>query len=315
MELRTLGRISLIGDPADDDASPAAQPKRLALLAYLALMSGRGPVRRDVLLALFWPELGDEEARRALRQGLHHLRRVVGDSAVLGSGEEVSVDRGRLRCDAVEFERLVSAGEPEPALSLYEGDFLEGFHVPDVSSEFEEWVDRTRGRLRRQAATAAWAAAEAAEPAGDRARALELGRRGCELEPDQEGGWRRLMLLQDRLGDRAGALRTYEELAARLRREFEASPSAETVALAARLRADASRVEEVPVPAPAPPAPAAAAPTRPRRWIAAAALAAALLVGAAILGVRLAAERADGALTARRRRHRGPRSARHRRLR
>ena len=83
MELRTLGRISLIGDPADDDASPAAQPKRLALLAYLALMSGRGPVRRDVLLALFWPELGDEEARRALRQALHHLRRIVGEDVVL----------------------------------------------------------------------------------------------------------------------------------------------------------------------------------------------------------------------------------------
>ncbi len=291
MELRTLGRISLIGDPADDDASPAAQPKRLALLAYLALMSGRGPVRRDVLLALFWPELGDEEARRALRQALHHLRRVVGDSAVLGSGEEVSVDRGRLRCDAVEFERLVSAGQPEPALSLYEGDFLEGFHVPDVSSEFEEWVDRTRGRLRRQAATAAWAAAEAAEHAGDPARALDLGRRGCELEPDQEGGWRRLMLLQDRLGDRASALRTYEELAARLRHEFEASPSAESVALAARLRAATSPVEEVPVPAAAPPAPPTAAPTRPRNWIAVGALAAAALVGATILGVRLAAER------------------------
>ena len=126
-------------------------------------------------------------------------------------------------------------GAPRRALSLYEGDFLAGFHVPDVSAELEEWVDRTRGRLRRHAATAAWAAAEAAESRAG-GRAVELGRRGCELEPDQEGGWRRLMMLQDRLGDRAGALRTYDELAARLRREFDADPRRERAALAAKLR-------------------------------------------------------------------------------
>ena len=57
----------------------------------------------------------------------------------------------------------------------------------------------------------------AAEAAGRGEEAIGLGRRASELEPDQEGGWRRLMTLQDRLGDRAGALRTYDELAARLR--------------------------------------------------------------------------------------------------
>ena len=42
------------------------QPKPLALLAYPALEAGRGSVvRRDVLLARFWPELDDERARGA----------------------------------------------------------------------------------------------------------------------------------------------------------------------------------------------------------------------------------------------------------
>jgi serine/threonine-protein kinase len=299
MELRTLGHLRLLGDRPSDDASPAAaQPKRLALLAYLALMSARGPVRRDVLLALFWPELGDEEGRRALRQGLHHLRRVLGEDVLLGAGEELSVDPARLRCDAVEFERLVAAGEPGPALSLYDGDFLAGFHVPDVAPELEEWVDRTRGRLRRKASAAAWAAADAAEASGDPGAALELGRRACELEPDQEGGWRRLMLLQDRTGDRAGALSTYGELVTRLRREFEASPSPETAALAARLRS-------APPPPPAPAAESPAAPAIPvakpappdqgrrRYWIPAAVVAGGLALGAAILSVRVAAERRE----------------------
>ena len=164
IQLQTLGRVRLLGERRGEEAAPAAaQPKRLVLLAYLALMSGRGPVRRDVLVALFWPELGDEEARRALRQALHYLRRVLGGDVVVGVGEELSVSSERFRCDAVEFEPLVKAGQSAQALSLYEGDFLAGFHVPDVSAALEEWVDRTRARLRRLAATAAWAAAQAAE--------------------------------------------------------------------------------------------------------------------------------------------------------
>jgi DNA-binding SARP family transcriptional activator len=261
-----------------------------------------------MLLALFWPELGDDEARRALRQALHYLRRVLGDDVLIGAGEELSVNGERLRCDAVEFERLVGAGEPIRALSLYEGDFLAGFHVPDVSAEFEEWVDRTRARLRRHAATAAWAAADAAEAAGQANEAIELGRRGCELEPDQEGWCRRLMLLQDRLGDRAGALRTYDELVARLHRDFDAEPSAETAALARKLRAartDRDLVEPA-VPAGAPSAPlvaepgppgaqplsVAAAPTWRRIWLPTA-IAATLVLGVAFAAFRLAAERRE----------------------
>jgi eukaryotic-like serine/threonine-protein kinase len=291
----------------DETGFGAAQPKRLAVLAYLALMSGRGPVRRDTLLALFWPELGDDEARRALRQSLHYLRRVLGDDVLIGAGEELSVNGQRLRCDAAEFERLIAAGDPTAALSLYEGDFLTGFHVPDVSAEFEEWVDRTRARLRRQAATAAWAGADAAEAAGRPNEAIELGRRGCELEPDQEGWCRRFMLLQDRLGDRAGALRTYDELATRLRRDFDADPSVETASLAKRLRTARSagdRVEPLtPLPG-APTAPPAAepvalaasvphAPPSPSRKWATLAIAATLVVGAAVAAFQLAAERRD----------------------
>jgi DNA-binding SARP family transcriptional activator/TolB-like protein/TolA-binding protein len=232
-QLLTLGRVRLIA--ADGTESSAAQPKRMALLAYLAVASAKGAVRRDALLALFWPELGDEEARRALRQGLHYLRRVAGD-VFIGEGDELRVRPDALVCDAVELERLLDDGRPDDALALHHGDFLDGFHVDYVASEYEEWVERTRARLRRRAAAGAWAAAEAAERDGETARAIELARRACELEPDQETGWRQLMMLHERTGDRAGALRAYDELAARLQREFDARPAPETTALADAIR-------------------------------------------------------------------------------
>ncbi len=295
IQLQTLGRVRLQGDRSGDTAGPAAaQPKRLALLAYLAIEGARGPVRRDLLLALFWPELGTEQARRALRQALHYLRRVIGDDVLVGAGEELSVHGSQFRCDAVEVERLIGAGEPAQALSLYEGDFLTGFHVPDVSVELEEWVDRTRARLRRHAASAAWTASEAAESAGHPEEAVALARRGCALEPDQEGGWRRLMTLQGRVGDQAGALRSYDELATRLRRDFDADPSPETAALASKLRAvrvpPAAFVPAAP-PETAPSAPSPAgldapvAPPRRQRWMVGAA-AAVLVVSGGWLAAR-----------------------------
>lgn len=272
-ELLTLGRVRLVTD--DGESPPAgAQPKRVALLAYLALETANGPVRRDALLALFWPELGEEEARRALRQGLHHLRRVVSEGVIVATGDELALDTEAFRCDAVSFEQLVAQGKAAEALELYRGDFFEGFHVDDVAPELEEWVSRTRARLRRRASAAAWSAAQIAAAANEAERATELGRRACELDPDQEGGWRRLMSLQDQLGDRAGALRTYEELSARLEREFDAKPSAETTALAERIRTNQrspAPVQPTPVALPAvePGSPALAASpglSAVRRW-------------------------------------------------
>ena len=116
------------------------------------------------------------------------------------------------------------------------GDFFDSVHVDDAAPELEDWIARTRARLKRRASTAAWSAADVAAAAAQSDRALELGHRACELDPDAEAGWRRLITLHDQLGDRAGALRTYEELAARLEREFDVKPAAETGQLAMRIR-------------------------------------------------------------------------------
>src|SRR5262245_52550324 len=144
IELTTLGRVRLVGGDGSDSTTSGAQPKRIALLVYLALETVVAPVRRDSLLALFWPELGDDEARRALRQGLHHLRRVVGDDVIVATGDELSVRNDAFRCDAAAFDQLVAQGRAEDALALYRGDFFDGFHVDDVAPELEEWVSRTR---------------------------------------------------------------------------------------------------------------------------------------------------------------------------
>src|SRR4051812_24439959 len=102
---RTLGRLGFDDIDGGNAASLLNQPKRLGLLIYLTLNASRGPVRRDTLLPLFWPELDSERARRALRQAIHALRTIVGKDVVVVRGDEdVSVESGNLWCDAVAFE-------------------------------------------------------------------------------------------------------------------------------------------------------------------------------------------------------------------
>src|SRR3989442_7257500 len=89
VELRILGGLNLLGASGRELSSVLAQPKRVALLAYLAAATPRRLHRRDSLLVLFWPELDQEHARAALRQALHGLRHALGDVVLLATGDEV----------------------------------------------------------------------------------------------------------------------------------------------------------------------------------------------------------------------------------
>src|SRR5258708_22329290 len=108
VEFQLLGAVSLTTDNGRDARSLVAQPRRLALLAYLAAATPRGTHRRDSLLALFWPELDQPRARAALRQSLYVLREDFGPAALVRHGhEEVGLDFCADYCDVVDFDRSI----------------------------------------------------------------------------------------------------------------------------------------------------------------------------------------------------------------
>ncbi|MEP7086003.1 MAG: BTAD domain-containing putative transcriptional regulator, partial [Gemmatimonadota bacterium] len=321
MQLRTLGRLELVsGEPAALHVL-AAQPKPLALLAYLALATPRGQHSRDSLLALFWPELGDDEARRALRQALHRIRYHVGDALLKSEREgQIGIADDGAWCDAIAFEQSLDAGRDADALALYHGAFLDAVFVSDASAEFEQWADLTRARLRDRAAKAAAKLAEVAKLTGDHAGAVRWSAQACQLAPEDESKLRAHMAALAASGDRAGALRAYKGFAELMEREYDAEPAKETAELAESVRAGpvAAEVERVAAPADvdgskaayAPPLPdsdvppAVASPgarwSRRRRWIAAAVTATApvLLVAFAVLHHSLPTSGVDRILVA-----------------
>lgn len=235
LEFRTLGTIELRGDDAVRVASVLHHPKRLSLLAYLCASHPPRLHRRDTLTALLWPELDEAHARGALRQELYQLKRALGADAVCGErADAIGVSAEQVWSDAREFEAALDDGRNADALALWRGEFLPGMHLD--GGEFERWLDEVRDRLLRRAVAAAGELVADAEEAGDMAAAIGWARRLTELAPWDETGWQRLMLLLDRQGDRAGALRAFDTLAKRLRSELDVDPSPETTALMERIR-------------------------------------------------------------------------------
>src|SRR5260370_33286514 len=97
IKLGMLGTLSLSDADGREVRSVLRQPRRLALLAYLAAATPRGFHRRDTLLVLFWPELDHEHARAALRQALHVVRDGSGAAVILTRGDDdVRLDVGRI---------------------------------------------------------------------------------------------------------------------------------------------------------------------------------------------------------------------------
>jgi len=237
LELRTLGTVGVQTAGEQPAELLRIQPKRLALLAFLALADSGHFRRRDTIVSLFWPESDQEHARAALRQSLRGLRRTLGEDVLVSHGEEVvGLASEKLWCDATAFLGASDAGDFDTALQLYRGDFLEGLFVSDGAAELEQWTDGVRSDLRRRAVAAAAWLSQSAERAGDLSVASARARQALAFEPDDEPSLRRLVTLLDRMGERPAAIRVYEEFSARLATELDAQPSPETIALATALR-------------------------------------------------------------------------------
>lgn len=231
-----LGEIDLRDDRGEPISELLRQPKRLALLARLACPEPGAWHRRDILLALFWPELDTAHARTSLRNALHILRKGLGEAAIRTRGDdEVAVDPGFVCTDVQQWRAAMADGRARDALSLYRGEFLHGLFSPN-SEGFEQWAEGERERLRLEAAGAAAQLAERLEREGRVEEAKGAARRALELHPDDEPSVRRLMRLHALAGDRAGALAAFEDYRNRLQREYDAPPAPETLGLAEELR-------------------------------------------------------------------------------
>jgi Tol biopolymer transport system component/DNA-binding SARP family transcriptional activator len=237
ISLRLLGGLELTGSDGRPVTSLLSQPRRLALLVYLTTAAPGRLHRKDTVRTLFWPEADGLRARQALNRAIYVLRHTLDPEAVVTRGDdEVGVREGRIKCDVILFEQALEAGSLDPALELYRGDLAPGFLVSGIP-DFERWLEGERSRLRARAVAAAMELAGREEALGRLTQAEGWAHRAALLSPYDERAVARRIALLDRLGDRAGAQRAFDELRRRLREDLEVEPSPETAALLESVRA------------------------------------------------------------------------------
>src|SRR6476469_3462091 len=256
--LRLLGSTSLDG-PDGPVTGRAALRQRIALLSLLAVEHPRA-LSRDSLLASLWSENGADEARHLLRDSLYILRSALGENSVQSNGDDLRLNPSRLTCDLWEFDAALGRDDPEAAVAIYRGPFLNGFHLSDAE-EFEHWADGERSRLARRYNQALEQLAEREMKNGSPLRAAEWWSRLATEDRYNSRIALRYMQALEAAGDRAGALRHANVHSELLRTALDAAPEREVVALAERLRLE-SRAASPGTPASAPLVALAAGPGR-----------------------------------------------------
>jgi TolB-like protein/DNA-binding SARP family transcriptional activator/Tfp pilus assembly protein PilF len=215
---------------------PAAQRRRLAILARLALAGSQG-LSRDKLIAFLWPESDTDKARHLLSDSIYRINQSLGGDVLIAGGDQLRIDFDRLRCDALEFEAALERGDPDEAVRLYRGPFLDGFFI-DGALEFERWVEGERERLAHRYAGALESLAKAAETRGDHVEAARHWRALTAHDPLSSRVALRLIRALVATGDQAAALQRARGHEALLRAEWGAAPADQFAAAVAEIRAE-----------------------------------------------------------------------------
>jgi DNA-binding SARP family transcriptional activator len=243
--LESLIRIYLAGDvcigrgeTVVDDWRAVGRQGRLAF-AMLAGERWRA-VPRGELSGELWPEDPPPSSDRALSAVLSKVRTLLHDSAIpdfeiasafgcyqLRSRSNVWLDieaasegidraEGYLRA----CEHRSAWGHAQIACHIARRPFLQGDEGP--------WATRERSRLREVLVRAYEALSEIYVWSGEPANAARYARLAIDVEPFRETAHQRLMRAHAAAGNRAEALRAYEQCSALLSDELGVSPSPQT---------------------------------------------------------------------------------------
>lgn len=193
-ELRLLGRPEL---RRRDGRLVHLPTKAFAIAAHLLLDWPKRQCSRSELAEFLWPDIDATHHRTNLRTLLKRIRGGIGNSDTSPfaiDGEIIAFDSGEVRCDLLEFQRLLAsdeASEVVEAASLFSGPLLET--RDRESASFERWLDGQRSFLSQTFQAAARRALEHGDLDVPPEKKEALARRLIEESPQDELGHRALI--------------------------------------------------------------------------------------------------------------------------
>ncbi len=210
------------------------QELRLGAREMLFFFLAHPAVTKEQVVAALWPELSLGKAHSTFHFYLFQVRRL------LGGGDSIFYDGGvyRLKAkwyvyDVEKFRRALAKAEKAQgqqrevylhrAVSLYQGDYLE-----DI---YSDWTMEFRASIQRAYLRTLEDLADCYVQDGRPREAVELYHRLLDRDPFREDVHCQVARCLAQAGDRAGAIRQFEELRRILSEELGAEPSAQAVEL------------------------------------------------------------------------------------
>ncbi len=153
-------QILILGSPEINwDGKPVEISRRLIRLLFYYVASQTGPINRNKLCQLFWPEADDSQAHKNLRESLSKLRAELPDpNIIIAADDDISLESNMVYIDGREFRTVVDpivtkstihSGARLPdymymnlrkAMQMCRGDhILDGYSLPE-SAGLESWL-------------------------------------------------------------------------------------------------------------------------------------------------------------------------------
>jgi len=244
LTVKLFGEFSVCREEPLHDSIPG---KAKELFCYL-LTHRQRHLGREFLASVLWGDCTTEHSKQYLRKAIWQLQRALceadasAESILQVNSQWVSLNsEANIWVDVTEFERLCSADQNpsgsvngsrtealETALDLYRGDLLEGW--------YQDWCLYERERLQNLYLVRLDKIVALFETSDEYAKAADYATRILKYDRAQEIAHQRLMRLRYLQGDRAGALRQFENCAAALKEELGVQPSERTRELYQKIR-------------------------------------------------------------------------------
>src|SRR5688572_21262896 len=218
LQIFTLGllEIHVNGHPLPDFPTRKVE----ALLIYLACTAKAQS--REHLADLLWDERGHEQALTNLRASLSRLNQQLSEFLQVSRQSIAIHPDANIWLDVRTFTRgltALNAGgrirshrtaeELEHLVSLYRGDFLEGFNLSN-SSGFEDWTGEQRRILSNKLIQGLSQLVDYYLESGDYARGISHVLRILQIDVLYEAAHRQYMRLLVQSGQRSAALAQYQ---------------------------------------------------------------------------------------------------------
>lgn len=242
LRVRTFGKLE-VESPYGRVEHRHWRKRKSRLLFLMLLCAPAHEIPRDVILERLWPDMARSNAQRNLYVTWSHLRKALAceaDQADIAQFADSNADAywltSLLRSDLDQFHtelgvlhvaRTAGDGAAVIASATRIAEVYRGELLPiDI---YDEWFEQDRTRARRDFCDAMVAGAQSAVDAQQYDSALVLLRRVSAIDPWREDVYQLMMRCQMFVGQRSGAIETYNVCRTRLVDDLGIDPCAETV--------------------------------------------------------------------------------------